>query len=301
VKFRLISALILAGLLAVDAASAQNAAAPATPPPPGTLAPVEKLAEDAQRQLFNEADKFGGSGAVGNYPTSPVTSSSGGRKSFKALPAGSDPTKWEKDSRHKIAVMEVSIGGDNHTVMFELFPQDAPRTVSNFLDNCESGSYKGLAFHRAIPGFLVQTGDPLTADDGNRDRWGTGGNSKTVPAEIKRQHRRGAVAMGRRNDSASRASNGYQFYFALGNYGSLDGNYTVFGQVVSGIDVLEKISKTPVDNNDCPIARIEIKSMKIIDQIGPLFPSVADSGDGRKMTKPRAAKGFFERALERVW
>lgn len=302
-KLRLIPALVLFGsLLTTGAATAQTlpSAIPPQPPPPGVLPPVEKLAEEAQKDLFNAADHAGGGSDTGNPR---VTTSSNGRKSFQAMPAGSDPTKWEKDSHHKVAVMEVSIGGDKETVMFELFPQDAPRTVSNFLDNCESNSYKGLAFHRAIPNFLVQTGDPLTADNGNRDRWGTGGEAKTVPAEIKRPHRRGAVAMGRRNDSAnpSRASNGYQFYFALGNYGSLDGKYTVFGQVISGMDVLERIAKSPVDTNDCPVARIEIKSMKIIDQKGPLFPAVAESNRERKMTKPTAAKGFFERALERIW
>lgn len=261
---------------------------------------MEKLAEDAQKQLFNAADQAGGGSSA---KSKGGASSKDGRKSFMALPAGADPTKWDKDSHHKVAVMEVSIGGDVSTVMFELYPEDAPRTVSNFLDNCETGAYKGLAFHRAIPGFLVQTGDPLTSTDANRDRWGTGGESKTVPAEIKRPHHLGSVAMGRRGDKTnpSRASNGYQFYFALGNYGTLDGKYTVFGQVVSGIEVLQKISKTPVDSNDAPLARIEIKSMKIIDQKGPLFPAVADAGSERKMSKPHAAKGFFERALEHVW
>lgn len=291
VKFRLIPAFVLVGLLAAGIASAQTAT-PATPPP-GILPPVEKMAEDAQNQLFNAADH-----ASGGSDSAPRVTSNGARKTFTA-PVGSDPTKWEKDSYHKIAVMEVSFDGDKQTVMFELYPQDAPQTVSNFLDNCESGSYKGLAFHRAIPGFIVQTGDPLTADEGARNRWGTGGESKSVPPEIKRPHQRGSVAMGRRNDS--RSSNGYQFYFALGNYGSLNGKYTVFGQVVSGLDVLERIAKTPVDSNDCPIARIEIKSMKIIDQKGPLFPDVADKKDNRRMSKPRAAKGFFERALDRIW
>jgi cyclophilin family peptidyl-prolyl cis-trans isomerase len=200
--------------------------------------------------------------------------------------------------------MTINFGGRVEEVMFELYPQDAPQTVSNFLDNVETDAYKGLAFHRAIEGFIVQTGDPLTADEGARERWGTGGEGKTVPAEIKRQHRKGAVAMGRKNDKVNpaRRSNGYQFYFALGNYGSLDGKYTVFGQVVSGLDVLERISKMPVDGNDCPVARIEIKEVKIIDHKGPLYVAAkSDDGDGRKYTKPAAAKGFVGRFLDRVW
>lgn len=214
-----------------------------------------------------------------------------------------DPAAWKKDSMHKLAVMEVSFGGTTEEVMFELYPQDAPQTVSNFLDNCEMGAYKGLAFHRAIEKFIVQTGDPLTSDEGARERWGTGGEAKSVPAEIKRPHRKGAVAMGRRSDKVnpSRKSNGYQFYFALGNFSSLEGKYTVFGQVVSGIEVLEKISRMPVDSNDCPIARIEVKNIKVIDHKGPLYPPTRGQDDGRNYSKPAAAKGFFERLIERVW
>jgi cyclophilin family peptidyl-prolyl cis-trans isomerase len=189
--------------------------------------------------------------------------------------------------------------------MFELYPQDAPQTVSNFLDNVETDAYKGLAFHRAVEGFIVQTGDPLTSDEGARDRWGTGGEGKTVPAEIKRPHRKGAIAMGRKSDKVnpSKRSNGYQFYFALGHYGSLDGKYTVFGQVVSGLEVLERISRMPVDSNDCPIARIEIDSIKITDHKGPLYVSETSGGDDDqpRYTKPASAQGPVGRLLRRVW
>jgi len=157
---------------------------------------------------------------------------------------------------------------------------------------------------RDIEGFIAQTGDPLTADEGARERWGTGGEGKSVPAEIKRTHRKGAVAMGRKSDKVnpSRSSNGYQFYFSLGNYAALDGKYTVFGQVVSGLDVLERISKMPVDSNDCPIARIELKSIKITDHKGPLYVSNQNNGNGSKtFTKPSSAKGPIGRFWNRVW
>ncbi len=274
-----------------------------TPPPSGTpaLPPLERLANDAQQALFNAADRAAG-------PKTSVAPNGGqvtttGRKATFSAPKLEDPSTWKKDSRHKLAIMTVSFGGNVEEVMFELYPQDAPMTVSNFLDNVETGAYNGLAFHRAIQGFIVQTGDPLTSDEAARERWGTGGEGKSVLAEIKRTHRKGAVAMGRKSDKTNpgKKSNGYQFYFALGNYASLDNNYTVFGQVVSGIDVLERISKMPVDSNDCPIARIEVKSIKINDHKGPLYVSTQSDGDTPKYSKPSSARGPFGRFLNSVW
>lgn len=296
------AALHFLALVAAASLNAQTLAPgqPLAPIPPLTpLPPIERLADEAQRELFDAAANSVQKPAT---PAGPEMSRSGRKTTFKTLP-GEDPSAWKPDELRKLAVMEVSFGGAVETVMFVLYPQDAPQTVSNFLDNCETGAYNGLAFHRAIEGFIVQTGDPLTSDEGARERWGTGGEEKTVPAEIKRKHRKGAVAMGRRSDEVNpgRRSNGYQFYFSLGNYSALDGKYTVFGQVVSGLETMERISKMPVDSNDCPVARIEIKSLKVLDQKGPLLEPERDMGYGRKYTKPAAAKGFFERFLERVW
>ena len=289
-------------MLAFSASQAQLS--PVVPVPetpaaaPAALPPIERLELEAEQAIFNEADR-----AAGPANEGPNVKNTGRKATFSG-PKMEDPAAWAKDSQHKLAVMQISFGGTTEEVMFELYPQDAPQTVSNFLDNVETDAYKGLAFHRAIEGFIAQTGDPLTSDEGARERWGTGGEGKTVPAEIKRSHRKGAVAMGRKSDKVnpSRRSNGYQFYFALGNYGSLDGKYTVFGQVVSGIEVIERISKMPVDSNDCPIARIEVKSIKILDHQGPMYVTAKkESGDGRKYSKPAAARGPFERFLGRVW
>ena len=214
-----------------------------------------------------------------------------------------DPTAWGKNEVHKMAIMEVKYGGDTQTVMFELFENDAPRTVGNFADNAASGAYNGLAIHRVIDSYLVQTGDPITADESARDRWGTGGEDKSVPAEINRPHKLGAVAMARRNDRVNpeKKSNGFQFYFALGNMGNLDGQYTVFGQVVSGLEWLERISRVPADSNDCPLGRIEVKSMKVVDQKGPLMVLRESATGKRRLTKPDAAKSKLTRFIERVW
>lgn len=233
--------------------------------------------------------------------STPTTGKKGGTKSKVSNP--DDPTTWGKNEVHKLAIMDIKYGGDIREVVFELFPNDAPRTVGNFADNCASGSYNGLAIHRAIDGYLVQTGDPTTSDESARDRWGTGGEDKTIAAEIKRPHKLGAVAMARRSDRVNpeRKSNGSQFYFALGNMSALDGQYTVFGQIVSGLEWIERISRVPADSNDCPLERIEVKSVKVVDQTGPLTV-VRESNTGkRRLTKPDAAKGRIEKFIERVW
>lgn len=307
-------------LLAVmsTALTAQTLPAPDSIKPttqlPGAPTP-EKLAEDAQKALFDAVDA---NGAVKGAPTkmpvsdgefSPppnITTRPDGSTSTTfsrpVMPKIDDPAFWDRDSVHQLAVMEIKFGGNAETVIIELFPNDAPQTVANFIDHCESKAYNGLAFHRAIENFLVQTGDPLTADENKREEWGTGGEEATIPAEIKRTHGLGSVAMARRADKVnpSRRSNGSQFYISLGNYGAVNGKYTVFGQVVEGIDVLQHISKMPVDSNDCPVARIEVASMKIVEQKGPLLAKSSASGK-RGFRKPGAAKGWFERALERVW
>lgn len=283
----------------------QVPAAPAAETAPPSQ--VEKLAEEAQKSLYQAADKAGGPAGTTDatagkpYAGTPVTSSSGTMR--LPSPTGDNPALWAKDSYHKLAVMDVLLGGSKETVMIELFPDSAPQTVANFINLAETGVYNGLAFHRAIEGFLVQTGDPLTSDDSARERWGTGGEDRTLPAEIKRPHRIGAVAMARRADKVNpeRRSNGSQFYIALGNFASLDGKYTVFGQVVSGLNVVQNISRMPVDANDCPIARIEVKSVKIIDHRGPLQTQPELAGQNGNYTKPNASRGFVGRFLHRVW
>ena len=285
---------------------------------PGAPLP-ERLAEDAQKALFDAVDA---NGAVKGAPTkmpgseSPMPGRQFDAPSITTRPDGStsttfsrpsmpkldDPAFWSRDSVHQLAVMELKFGGNSETVIIELFPEDAPQTVANFIDHCESKAYNGLAFHRAIENFLVQTGDPLTADESRREEWGTGGEEATIPSEIKRLHRLGSVAMARRSDKVnpSRRSNGSQFYVSLGNYGAVNGKYTVFGQVVEGIDVLQHISKMPVDSNDCPVARIEVDSIRIVEQKGPLLAKSTAAGK-RGFRKPGASKGWFERVLERVW
>jgi cyclophilin family peptidyl-prolyl cis-trans isomerase len=107
--------------------------------------------------------------------------------------------------------------------------------------------------------------------------------------------------MARRGDKSNpeRRSDGTQFYFVLGDMSGLDGQYTVFGQVVSGLDVLRRISRSVTDSNDCPVVRVEIKKMQVIEQQGAL----ASTGTGKlkHTTKPDALKGPMEKFIERIW
>ncbi|MDP4001314.1 MAG: peptidylprolyl isomerase [bacterium] len=119
----------------------------------------------------------------------------------------------------------------------------APQTVGNFLKLTREGFYEGLKFHRIVDGFMIQGGDPKGD--------GTGGPGYTIPAEIGLKHTNGAIAMARLGDQVNpnRESSGSQFYITLGAQTFLDGQYTVFGYVTSGFDVVDRIGKTPVEPN----------------------------------------------------
>lgn len=130
-----------------------------------------------------------------------------------------------------------------------------------------------MRFHRAFPSTLVQTGDPQSRR-GPADRSGTGGPGFTIPAELGRNHVRGAVAMARLPDNInpSKVSNGSQFYVCLTSMPKLDGKYTVFGEVLEGLDVLDSISNQPTDSNDFPLAKIVIKSITIQPRFAEVPP-----------------------------
>jgi peptidyl-prolyl cis-trans isomerase B (cyclophilin B) len=127
-------------------------------------------------------------------------------------------------------------------ITMKLYPKDAPNTVSTFLELVASKFYDGTLFHRVEPGFVIQGGDPLTKDPkGDPQYFGTGGPGFRLKAEFyKQKHLIGTVAMAR---AESPDSAGSQFYITLAPQPMLDGQYTVFGQVVSGMDVVTKIQK----------------------------------------------------------
>ena len=168
-----------------------------------------------------------------------------------------------------VAVLEFRFPGEKalQTVHIDLRETDAPRTVANFKKLADDGFYKGCAIHRAIPSTLVQVGDPLSKKT-DRSKVGTGGPGYTLPAEIRAKHIKGAVAAARLPDKVNpqRQSNGSQFYICLTPQPALDGKHTVFGNVIKGLEVLQRISELPADPNDYPTDRVELRRVKIIAQ-----------------------------------
>jgi cyclophilin family peptidyl-prolyl cis-trans isomerase len=131
-------------------------------------------------------------------------------------------------------------------IEIETYPEEAPKTVAQIVALIKRGFYNGLRFHRAEPNFVIQVGDPQTRDMTKQDSWGTAGSGKPIgAAEItkKRRNVRGAVGMAHSGSASSADS---QFYITLRAAPELDGKYTVFGQVINGMDVVAKIQKTDV-------------------------------------------------------
>lgn len=167
-----------------------------------------------------------------------------------------------------VALVTLQIGKDKKNpkqAAIEFYEGDAPQTVENFKKLARKRFYNGMSVHRVFPDILLQSGDPLSKGR-DRAKVGTGGPGYTLPPEIHRKHAKGAVAAGRLPDKINpgRLSNGSQFIICLQPMPSYDGQYTVFGNVIWGLDSLNQISELPVDTNDNPIQRVEIKSIKIM-------------------------------------
>ena len=143
-------------------------------------------------------------------------------------------------------IIETNFGN----IEFNLLPELAPETVRNFVKLAESEFYNGSLFHRVIPGFMIQGGDPNTKNPELRSQWGMGGPGYTVNAEFSsRSHLRGIVSMARSTDPNSAGS---QFFIVTTDSTFLDREYTVFGEVTQGMDVADKIVNLPRDQGDCP-------------------------------------------------
>jgi len=156
------------------------------------------------------------------------------------------------------AVIETRFG--NITLRF--FPELAPNHVKSFIDLAKDGFYDGVIFHRVIPGRLIQGGDP-NSKSLDRSVHGFGGPGYTLKAEFNsRPHKRGTLSMARGEKDADSA--GSQFFICVSDAPWLDGQYTVFGEVVSGMEVVDRIANEPRDLNNNPLERVEIK-IKIED------------------------------------
>ena len=168
----------------------------------------------------------------------------------------------DKNAKGPIVVMETTAG----TMKIMLYDA-TPQHRDNFLKLVREGFYDSLKFHRVIPGFMIQGGDPLSKDDSLRGSWGTGGPGYTVPAEFvpSLKHCKGALAAARLGDFANprKASSGSQFYIVQDSLGCqhLDGQYTVFGVVTEGLDVIDSIAGVSTDPYDRPITPVVIEKV----------------------------------------
>ena len=199
------------------------------------------------------------------------------------------------------AVMYVEIGKSRRKVVLELDPVTAPRAVANFKKLVNAGFYNGLAFHRAIRGYLVQTGDPVTRTDDSRDSWGLSDVGYKIPPETRGKVVRGSIVMARTNEAIRRGdkqSSGSQFFIMLRSDAQLDGHYTVIGKVTQGIEALEGMASMTVDTNDCPTRRFEIKSLRLVNNSSPELRAEKKGRPGSTSTEE---KGRIGRFFDRLW
>jgi peptidyl-prolyl cis-trans isomerase B (cyclophilin B) len=167
------------------------------------------------------------------------------------------------NSANEVAVIKTSEG----EMVAEFWPDVAPNTVENFKKLARSGFYDGTAFHRIVKGFMIQGGDPLTKDPAKESRYGTGDPGYKIKAEFNdRSHERGVLSMARSSDPDSAGS---QFFICLANVSRLDHQYTTFGKLIKGDDVLGKIGDIEVTMSDSgerskPTKRVTVESIKIV-------------------------------------
>ena len=156
------------------------------------------------------------------------------------------------------------------TMKIKLYDK-TPKHKENFIKLVNEKYYDGIRFHRVIEGFMIQTGDPYSRDLAMANAWGTGGPEYTIPAEFVNEyyHKKGALAAARKGDMANprKASSGSQFYIVQDEQGCLhlDGQYTIFGEVVEGLDIIDKIAAVETDPYNRPLSDVIIESIRPVD------------------------------------
>ena len=167
------------------------------------------------------------------------------------------------NASNEVAVIKTSEGD----MVLQLWTDAAPNTVENFKKLARSGFYDGTIFHRVVKGFMIQGGDPNSKDPGKESSYGQGGPGYKIKAEFNdRSHQRGVISMARSSDPDSAGS---QFFICLASVPRLNHQYTTFGKLIKGDDVLGKIGDTPVTRsssgeNSEPTKRVVIESIKIV-------------------------------------
>ena len=158
------------------------------------------------------------------------------------------------------------------TIRVKLY-SDTPKHRDNFAKLALTGFYDGLLFHRVIPNFMIQGGDPLTKDPNNAPQYGTGGPGYQIEAEIRPEHhhKKGALAAARKGDMANplKESSGSQFYIVQSEEGCrhLDGEYTIYGETLDGFEVIDAIAAVPTDRRGLPDSPVRIKSVKLVSEL----------------------------------
>ncbi len=171
--------------------------------------------------------------------------------------------KTSMNASDEVAVIKTSEGD----MVVQFWNDAAPNTIENFKKLARSGFYDGTIFHRIVKGFMIQGGDPNSKDPGKESSYGEGGPGYKIKAEFNdRSHERGVISMARSSDPDSAGS---QFFICLASVPRLDHQYTTFGKLIKGDDVLEKIGDTPVTRsntgeNSKPTKRVVIESIKIV-------------------------------------
>ena len=157
--------------------------------------------------------------------------------------------------------MTATIQTNKGDIKIELFSQDAPNTVDNFVKLAEQGLYDGTKFHRVIKGFMIQGGDPLSKDDSKKELWGTGGPDYVFADEIHQNNKNdaGTIAMANRGPD----TNGSQFFINTVNNSHLDAKHTVFGKIVEGMDVVKAIENVATEGPDRPVEDVIIEKIII--------------------------------------
>ena len=167
------------------------------------------------------------------------------------------------NASNEVAVIKTNEG----EMVVQFWTDAAPNTIENFKKLARSGFYDGTIFHRIVKGFMIQGGDPNSKDPGKESRYGEGGPGYKIKAEFNdHSHQRGVISMAREPDPDSAGS---QFFICLAPVPRLDGEYTTFGKLIKGDDVLQKIGDTPVTRNSAgenskPTKRVTIEKIDIV-------------------------------------
>ena len=208
-------------------------------------------------------------------------SSCGPRGGRNAADAQADSTATTETMEQKMnQEPEFDIITSKGTMRVKLYSK-TPKHRDNFIKLVKENYYDSVRFHRVIEGFMIQTGDPYSRDTAQVNRWGTGGPDYTVPAEFVSDyhHKKGALAAARKGDLANptKASSGSQFYIVHdeNSCSHLDGQYTIFGEVISGLEVIDRIATVDTDRYDRPYDDIFITAVNPVVELEPVAEAAA--------------------------